>query len=106
MNTKLVIPKGYKNLQDFLLHYRKEEKPTHTTINNTPRQKFNKKIKPPSDNIDDFKVQIVMSNVPDESPEILHFSERNFYERAQKSNINPKFLADPSQLSFTSLSIC
>lgn len=98
MNRSVPLPKGYKSLQDFLLHYHKNN---ITTIKSKPAaQKSEDGKSIPSDSVDSFKVLITMSKIPERSPQLPESSSRNFYERASPSDISPQLLMNPNQLSF------
>lgn len=103
MNSKNGLPKGYKSLQDFLLHYHKYSYMSPSSENNSSKSINSanlKNIKPPECTAENFKTQITMSQVPEESPETISLRGRNFYERSSKSDINPLLLMDPSEVAF------
>ncbi|EAX94544.1 hypothetical protein TVAG_300770 [Trichomonas vaginalis G3] len=78
-----LIPKGYRSIQDFMLHYHQNNSVScHTDYPNAPEEVIPNTENPP---------RLVGQKIIESEG-----SRRNYYESASKSSIHPDDLPDPS----------
>ena len=106
MNSKLLLPPGYRSVQDFILHYHRNNRVNDDTqLNEQPQpsatnSKDIKRSKVLNNSPETFKKEIVMKKVPEPIPVPNQGTKRQYYERAQKSDIHPSILLKPEQMTF------